>query len=401
MNDIRLPLFLFAVADELPLSFFPLFTKAAINPITWLDPAIVISLPLAGYLFAYMVASPFSRSLSEKWGYRKLLLLSLLPVILSNFGMFFATNVIEIILLRTIAGAGYALAVLACQDYVMDMVVKEHRTKSLGIFSTALFGGIFAGTALGGVLADRFGPSSVFLVSTIIVVLSALLFYKMIPPGRHKETEEKEDLSLKLILQSLKHRPFFAIVLGLAVPQSIMDQVFISYIFSLQLDLLHASAADIARMLMIYFLMIMISGSLLGGLKSLRISTSMIVLVGSTLTAGVLMIAAFMPGQWSMLLAAVGTGFGHGLVRGPQVDLSMHQAETELSHLGSSSVLGALRVLERLGSILGLILIAGITGYFGLAAAIGTIGTLVFIGMILFSSQNLHALSFGLKTGKR
>ncbi|WP_419905968.1 MFS transporter [Kiloniella sp.] len=381
---MRLSLFLFAAADELALSFFPIFTRAAENPLTWLDPAIVISLPIAGYLVAYMAASPFSRTLIGRWGHKNLILGALIFVFLSNFGMFFATNVLEIIFWRSLGGAGYALAVLACQDYVIDFEPKEQRTKSLGTFSAALFGGIFSGTALGGVIADRFGTSTAFMFSAFLVLLSAALLSRMIPKGLSVSTEEEIPLKLKSIISTLKNPRFFAVCMGLAVPQSLMDQVFISYLFSLQLDALDASAADIGRMLMVYFLMIMLSGTLLGMLTKLKVGESSIAVVGSLITAAGLLAAAALPAQWTMLLAAASTGFGHGLLRGPQVELTMKLAEGELKHLGSNSVLGALRLFERGGSILGLLIIAAIAGYWGLSAAIGAIGILIIGGLAVF-----------------
>ena len=143
LNDIRLPLFLFAAADELPLAFFPLFTRAAENPLSWIDLGVVISLPLAGYLIAIMAGSPYARPLAGRFGHRKLILLAMVPNIAAHVGLYLSTSVIEIIVFRTISGFGYAIVVLACQDYVLDVVAKEQRTRSLGIYSGVLFAGIF------------------------------------------------------------------------------------------------------------------------------------------------------------------------------------------------------------------------------------------------------------------
>ena len=313
--------------------------------------------------------------------------MALIPVLFSNTGMYFATNVVEIFILRAVAGAGYAFVVLACQDYVIDVVPKDQRTQSMGIFSTTLFGGIFAGTALGGVLADRFGASTVFLVSAVMVALSGIIFSRMIAPGRRAAAVIEPPVSLKSITGPFKNNTFLTIVFGLAVPQSVMDQVFISYLFSLQLDALNASAADIGRMLMAYFLMIMLSGSMMGYLQKLKISNPVIAIIGSILTGLALLTAAFVPTQLAMLVAAVGTGFGHGLVRGPQVELAVDLAEEKLAHFGSSSVLGALRLVERGCSVLGLFILASITGYMGLSDAIGAIGYFILFGAGFFGIQ--------------
>src|SRR4029078_11746742 len=96
-GSVRLPLFLFAAADELPLSFFPLFTRSAQNPLSWLDIGVVISLPLAGYLVAIMIGSPYDRPLADRWGHRNLLLLAMAPAVIGHFGLALAANVLEII----------------------------------------------------------------------------------------------------------------------------------------------------------------------------------------------------------------------------------------------------------------------------------------------------------------
>ncbi len=181
LNDIRLPLFLFAAADELPLAFFPLFTRAADNPLTWLDPGVVISLALAGYLIAIVFGSPLARPLAERFGHRRLILFAVAPTLLAHIGLYFSTNVIEIVLFRTITGFGYAVVALSCQDYVLDAVSRKDRNRSLGLFTAAFISGVFAGAALGGVLADRLGQDTVFAVSAGLVLISGFLTYRLLP----------------------------------------------------------------------------------------------------------------------------------------------------------------------------------------------------------------------------
>ena len=124
LNDIRLPLFLFAAADELPLSFFPLFTRSAENPLSWLDIGVVISLPLVGYLVAIMIGSPYARPFADRWGHRNLLLMAMAPAVVGHFGLALSANVLEIIFFRTLIGFGYAIATLAFQDYVLDLLAQ-------------------------------------------------------------------------------------------------------------------------------------------------------------------------------------------------------------------------------------------------------------------------------------
>ncbi len=386
LNDIRLPLFLFAAADELPLAFFPLFTRAANNPLSWLDLGVVISLPLAGYLIAIMAGSPYARPLADRFGHRKLILLAAVPTIAAHVGLYFSTNVIEIVLFRTVAGFGYAIVTLACQDYVLDLVPKEQRTRSLGIYSGVLFAGIFSGTAMGGVLADRLGQDTVFLVSAALVLVSGLLVYRLLPgrrlpPPAALGLAEPTSASIWAPLRS--HR-FSTLILGIAIPANVLMQAFISYLVALYLHELGASAADTGRTLMVFFLMIALMGPVTARVTDGRFDPALVAVLGAVLSGVSLLLGAIWGTQLGVLVAVWGAGIGHGMVRGPQISIAMSIAETDLARLGANAVLGSLRTLERGGSIIGLVLVALLSSTIGYAAAIGVVGVWVLAGVASF-----------------
>lgn len=386
LNDVRLPLFLFGAADELPISFLPVFTRSVDNPLSWLDLGVVLSLPLAGYLLAVVVGAPIARPLAERFGHRKLLLFAVVPTVIAHIGLYAATSTVEIILFRTLSGFGYAIATLVCQDYVLDVVPPESRNRSLGLFTAALFGGIFAGTAMGGILADRFGPSFVFMISAVLVMVSGMLALKLMPArgGTGQATAFSFKVALPPIGQPLRSARFASLVFAIAIPANVLLQAFISYLVALQLDALSASAADIARVLMTYFLAIALIGPVAPRLLDRYLHPAQIGFAGALISATGLCLAALSPTYWSVLAAVVGAGIGHSLVRDPQVAVAMEIAETDLRELGPNAVLGSLRTIERVGSIVGLIAIALLSSYAGYAVAIGAVGVWVLIGALVF-----------------
>ncbi|MFA9418754.1 MAG: MFS transporter [Gammaproteobacteria bacterium] len=389
LNDIRLPLFLFAAADALALAFFPLFTRAANNPLTWLDPGVVISLPLAGYLVAIMAGSPFARPLADRFGHRKLILMAAVPTVAAHLGLFLSTNVIEIVLFRTVSGLGYAIVTLACQDYVLDVVPKAQRTRSLGSYSGVLFAGIFSGAAMGGVLADRLGQDSVFLVSAALVVISGLLIYRLLPgrklsqitAGNSRQTQSKS------IWTPLRSFRFSALLFGITIPAGVLSQAFISYLVALYLHDLGATVADIGRILMVYFLMITLMAPATARFTESRFDPTLVTVLGGIL-AGLSLLAGTTWGtQLGVLIGVWGAGTGQGMMRGPQVSIAMSLAETDLAHLGSNAVLGSLRTLERGGSIIGLIVVALLGSHIGYPAAMGVVGVWVLVGAAAFAAS--------------
>jgi predicted MFS family arabinose efflux permease len=302
-------------------------------------------------------------------------------------GLYLSTNVIEIVLYRTIAGFGYAIVTLACQDYVLDVVSKQQRTRSLGTYSGVLFAGIFCGTAMGGVLADRLGQDTVFLVSAVLVLVSGLLVYRLLPGRRLAQTSgtgaaQRPSASIWAPLRSFR---FSALIFGIAIPANVLTQAFISYLVALYLNELGASAADTGRTLMVFFLMIALMGPTTARVTDGRLDPALVAVLGAILSGVSLLVGASWGSQLGILVAVWGAGIGYGMVRGPQVSMAMSIAETDLAHLGSNAVLGSLRTLERGGSIIGLVLVALFSSYFGYAPAIGVIGIWVLTGVAAFA----------------
>lgn len=387
LSDVRLPLFLFAMADELPLSFFSLYARDAENPISWISPGIVIGLPLAAYLLATLFGAPLARPLERRFGYRNLFLIGAALTVVANIFLFAADNIIQLILCLALNGLGFVLASLSCQDYVLDMLPSAVRSRSIGLIRTAMFSGVFAGTALGGIIADRIGQRAVFIVCAIVTVVSAALIYRYVPQFRAGSSEPSESESTRLsvnLLAPMRSARFAALALGIIIPLEVIDHVFVSYLLSLQMDLLGSSAADIGRAMMCFFLLLILGGTLHDKVPERYANPVLIAFASSVLSGVVLLVAAAYPTNASMFVAAAGTGLGLGMAGGPQAALVMDLAEGRLSHLGPSIVLGSVRLLERGGAVAGLLLTGMAIGYVGYSGAVGAIGLFALLGAVVF-----------------
>ncbi|TIU31080.1 MAG: MFS transporter, partial [Mesorhizobium sp.] len=334
---------------------------------------------------------------------RNLFLSASIPAALANIGYFISSNVVEIIFFSVLSGIGYAFASLSCQDYVIDAAPKEQRGQALGLFHVALFGGFYAGTALGGVMADRLGERSVFLVCAALILTSAAMITQMLPAASQVSAMAKtgDRASLGQLLGTMADGKFATLLFGIILPQTILDQVFISYLLSLQMNALGASAADTGRMMMIYFLMVILSGSLYGRLPADKVPAVIITIAGALLGGVTLLAAAAVTTSWTMVTAAIGTGLGYGLVTGPRTATVLELAEGRLAHIGSERLLGTVRVMERLGSVAGLIVIAGVAGRFGYSAGMGLIAVLVLAGVGTYFIHHVASLGLPIIEGRK
>lgn len=405
LTDVRLPLFLFAIADELPLSFFSLFAREQENPFAWLGEGVAIGLPLATYLGAALLGAPIARPLGVRLGYRRLFVAAALATFLAKFGLYFAHTIVEVILYSGINGIAYVLATLACQDYVLDMLPKADRSRSISLFRATLFSGFFAATALGGILADRLGQRPVFAICGVISVVAAILIWKMVPRTQQarKPVEDDEEVVDSIsfnVLAPMRSAAFAAVALGSVIPFAIIDYVFISYLLPLQMDAAGANISEIARVMMCFFLAMIVGGYAEGRLPAWLSSPGPLLTLCSVVAGLALLASSLLHWIWLIQVAAVAAGLMLGLVGGPQTALVMEAAEGPLQRLGTSAVLGTIRVIERGGAIMGLVLVGWLTDTLGYAGAVGLIGIMTLAGAGLFILLRVLA-RHGASSGRR
>ena len=398
-NDIRLPLFVFVMAEELATPFLPLFTRANSDAWLGLSQGVVISLPIMAYLVAIVVASPFARALTDRVGHRGMFLLALVPGLIDNLGLYWSSTVAEIMLWRSFTGVGYALATLACQDYVLDLVPREQRSRAINMFIVVVISGTFCGTAVGGILAERLGPRNVFLIGAALVVLAGFLAYRLLGEAQRQSAGfgTLANVPLKSIRNTLMNPRFAALTLGIAVPANVLLAAFLWYLVPLTMNSLGASIADIGRSQMLYYFLILATGAVVARFADLRTDPAVLAAIGGIVSGVALLLPSLAPTQWSVVLAVCGAGLGHAMVRAPQVGVAITLAETELSDAGTNVVLGALRTLERLGSVVGLLGIAVLSDVLDYEDAIAAIGILIlctatpFLIMVIFGAFRRNA----------
>lgn len=374
VGDMRIVLFLFVVGEELNKSFLPLFIQSADNPIAGLDPTVAISLPIVAYLLTIAITSPVAGRLINRLGNRGLFAIGVVPAALSHLGMAYADDVVQIIALRSLTGVGYALVTIAAMEYILDHSSTDARAKGISVFVAVIIGGTFAGTALGGIFADRLGFDAVFRISFGLVVVAGVLgLLTMKQPPVH-DTNAPDSFTIRNAVVLLKQRSLLLLMAGVTVPMNVLMAAFLWYLVPLTMASVGSSASAIARTLMVYYLIILMGGPLVAKLAERRASYRTLVGMGSVISGVALLLPAFSLSALSISVAVLFVGIGHAAVRGPQIALALDIANTELPGTGRGPVLAAMRSIERLGSLAGLLIVAILAAWFNLALAVGAIG---------------------------
>ncbi|GAB3222457.1 tetracycline resistance MFS efflux pump [Hymenobacter seoulensis] len=167
------------------------------------------------FAFAVMqfLFSPVMGNLSDRFGRRPVLLLSLLGFGLDYILVAFAPNIGWLFAGRLIAGVMGASFTTA-SAYIADISAPEERAQNFGMIGAAFGLGFIIGPALGGVLG-KFGHQVPFLAAAAITLLNVVYGYFVLPESLPVEKRRPFDWKRASPLGSLKMLRRYPVITGL------------------------------------------------------------------------------------------------------------------------------------------------------------------------------------------
>ena len=157
--------------------------------------------------FAYAIMqflfAPVIGNLSDQYGRRPVLLLSLLGFGIDYLFLSFAPNMAWLFVGRIISGITGASFTTA-SAYIADISSPQNRTQNFGMIGAAFGLGFIIGPVLGGLLGS-FGPRVPFLVAAGLSLLNALYGYFVLPESLAADKRRKFEWRRANPLGSLLH----------------------------------------------------------------------------------------------------------------------------------------------------------------------------------------------------
>ncbi len=374
LASARAPLFLFVFAEELSRAFMPLYIKELYRPVPGLTEDMVIGLPIALFMLFIAVATPFSGRWVDRYGSRRIFLIAMVPALIGFLGTAFAQSIYDLLVWRSLSAIGYAMATIACQGYFARAVSVTNRAAGMAMFVGAIMLAAICGTAIGGVLADRIGFSATFIVSSGFLIIAAITMASLLkhesrdaPAGAVKTTG-----GMKAFTLLIKNRRFVATMLLAAIPAKIMLTGFLFYLVPLYLTKLDYNSSTIGRVMMVYFVLMVILGPICAKFADKTHNHSKFVFIGGIISGlGVLTLLGF-ESLYAVLAGVFALGIGHAMNTSPLLAMIPDICERECSLLGTTTVFSLLRVIERVGSVIGPFLVGALVTAFSFSwAAVG------------------------------
>jgi DHA1 family tetracycline resistance protein-like MFS transporter len=167
------------------------------------------------FLYATMqfIFAPFIGSLSDKYGRRPVLLISLLGFGLDYLFLAFAPSILWLFIGRTISGITGA-SVTTASAYMADISDDSNRAQNFGMIGAAFGIGFIIGPMLGGFLGEL-SPRLPFFVAASLALLNVVYGYFVLPESLPVENRRAFDWKRSNPLGSLVHLKKYPAVSGL------------------------------------------------------------------------------------------------------------------------------------------------------------------------------------------
>ena len=253
-----------------------------------------VGLLFASYSVMQLIFSPVLGRLSDRYGRRPVLLISLLGTSLGFFVMGFATTLWMLFLGRIIDGISGG-NISTAQAYIADVTTPENRAKGMGLIGAAFGLGFVFGPAIGGILS-RWGVHVPLMFAGGLAFANAVLLYFTLPetvtPDHPARVSAATGRSWTQVINAFKN-PRLRLVLTIyflsIVAFSILTAVFTLFmVFRLGYDAFHSGWI----FAFVGIISAFIQGALIGKLVK-RFGEAKLVMAGTLMFTGSLFVIPF------------------------------------------------------------------------------------------------------------
>src|SRR5688500_9638653 len=171
---------------------------------------IVIGLLFASFSLAQLIASPLLGELSDRWGRRPVLILSLIGTVVSFAMLAVAQSLAMLFAARIVDGLSGG-NITTARAYIADVTTEENRAKAYGFLGAAFGLGFIIGPALGG-LFSRISYTAPIWVAVGVTVAAIAMAWFWLPETLHRV--DAASISPWKALKDVAKRTHLRVLLG-------------------------------------------------------------------------------------------------------------------------------------------------------------------------------------------
>lgn len=321
-------------------------------------------------IFAYaimqFICAPIIGNLSDKYGRRPVLLLSLLGFGVDYIFLSLAPTIWWLFVGRIIAGI-FGASFTTATAYIADISTDKNRAQNFGMIGAAFGLGYIVGPGLGGLLSEL-GPRVPFIAAAILTFINVIYGYFVLPESLSIENrrpfEWKRANPLGSLLQLKKHKSLSGGLIVSLIFVYIADHAVMSTWTFINIEKFDWSNALIGLSLTAAGVMVVIVQGGLIRVINPKIGNEKCIFVGLSLYALSLVLFAFASQSWMMFVFLI--PYCVGGITGPSIQsiISRNVSQNEQGELQ-----GALTSLMSVASMIGPLLMTNLFTWFTRPAA--------------------------------
>lgn len=151
---------------------FALFIKETFTSIKSISSITGTMLALTG--FASAISSAYIGRISDKYGYKKLLIVTILGAGIFYLPQAFVSSISQLMVLRIFLGLFYGGILPIANTIITFSTSPNDRGKAFGVTTSATFLGNTLGPFAGGLIASTLGLKDIFIFTSILLVLTGI-----------------------------------------------------------------------------------------------------------------------------------------------------------------------------------------------------------------------------------
>ncbi len=188
---------------------------------------------VAIYSLMQFIFSPILGKLSDRYGRRPVLFVSLIGSAAGYLVLGFANTLLLVFIGRVVSGITGG-NISAAQAYIADVTTRENRAKGMALFGAAFGLGFVLGPAIGGI-TSKYGVHVPFVIAAVLSLLSGAGVYFVLPESRKLRADGEPappPWRISTLFSSLREPSFGTINLNyflLVTAFSIMTYAFVLY----------------------------------------------------------------------------------------------------------------------------------------------------------------------------
>jgi DHA1 family tetracycline resistance protein-like MFS transporter len=321
---------------------------------------------LFAYAFMQFICAPIVGNLSDKYGRRPVLLLSLLGFGIDYIFLWLAPTIWWLFLGRIIAGM-FGASFTTATAYIADISTNENRAKNFGLIGAAFGLGYIIGPVLGGSLSVL-GPRVPFIAAAILTFINVIYGYFVLPESlaieNRRPFEWKRANPLGSLLQLKKHKSLSGGLIITFILLYIADHAVMSTWTFINIEKFGWSNALIGLSLTVAGIMVVIVQGGLIRIINPKIGNEKCIFVGLVLYTLALLLFAFASQSWMMFVFLI--PYCLGGITGPSLQsiISRNVPQNEQGELQ-----GSLTSLMSVTAIIGPLLMTNLFTWFTRPAA--------------------------------